>query len=357
MSLGMHVLSTHPLIIHGYNFGHIFSPVKQLAPYLGDQDAAFIVTINWSICDQKKVERLSRAYYSHSKTFPRQKVVMLANEPKEWEFLQQEGIPSVLCNQNAFLDERLYKPLRRTLRYNAVINARMSPYKRITLAQKVKNCCLITYKCHKEDDNYEKQIYGHMPFMNFIQYKNGIWSGQLNIDQLCEIYAQSGCGLILSPEEGACFAAAEYLLCGLPVVTTPNRGGRDLLFDKDYVIWCSPDADSVAAAVDKALSLKISPEEIRRRTVEKMETHRAVYKRLVTSIALEAGSSSDYASTWDSFFINKMYYLYKDEREAVRALNRLGVRTRFPLGHVLRYYHRSLKSWWENVTLPRPGIS
>lgn len=71
-----------------------------------------------------------------------------------------------------------------------------------------------------------------MPFMKFPQYENGHYVHYFSIDKINEIYGQSRCGLILSAEEGACFAAMEYLLCGLPVVTTPNIGGRDEFFDK-----------------------------------------------------------------------------------------------------------------------------
>ncbi len=38
-------------------------------------------------------------------------------------------------------------------------------------------------------------------------------------------------GMCLSETEGAMFAAVEYLLCGLPVVSTPSQGGRDVWFD------------------------------------------------------------------------------------------------------------------------------
>ena len=37
-------------------------------------------------------------------------------------------------------------------------------------------------------------------------------------------------GGVFSEEEGACWASSEYLLCGLPVVSTHSRGGRDVWY-------------------------------------------------------------------------------------------------------------------------------
>ena len=116
------------------------------------------------------------------------------------------------------------------------MNAHMSPYKRIELAKLVPDCCLITYlvKGVSQSEEYAKRILS-LPYMSFPQFDGSTWQ-RYDTNQICEIYAQSRCGLILSSEEGACFAATEYLLCGLPVVTTPSVGGREAFFDPDYVV-------------------------------------------------------------------------------------------------------------------------
>ena len=49
----------------------------------------------------------------------------------------------------------------------------------------------------------------------------------LNTEEVRRILVQSRCGLALSAQEGAMYASGEYLLAGLPVVTTRSRGGRD----------------------------------------------------------------------------------------------------------------------------------
>ena len=43
-------------------------------------------------------------------------------------------------------------------------------------------------------------------------------------------------GLCLSKSEGAMFASIEYLLCGLPIVSTKSVGGRDIFFTDENCI-------------------------------------------------------------------------------------------------------------------------
>ena len=45
--------------------------------------------------------------------------------------------------------------------------------------------------------------------------------------------------------EGANYSSSEYLLCGLPVVSTESSGGRDYWFDDYNSIICKPNEDSV----------------------------------------------------------------------------------------------------------------
>ena len=60
---------------------------------------------------------------------------------------------------------------------------------------------------------------------------------------------RAGVGLCLSEREGAMFASTEYLLSGLPVVSTPSTGGRHVYYDEEYCWTVPPDPRSVAEAV------------------------------------------------------------------------------------------------------------
>ena len=51
----------------------------------------------------------------------------------------------------------------------------------------------------------------------------------LDVEQVRRILVQSHCGLALSTEEGAMYASGEYLLAGLPVVTTALGGALEIV--------------------------------------------------------------------------------------------------------------------------------
>jgi len=69
-------------------------------------------------------------------------------------------------------------------------------------------------------------------------------------EQVMQIYNQAYCGGIFSAEEGACYSSSEYLLCGLPVVSTNGRGGRDTWFDAENSIIVEPNEFAVKKAVE-----------------------------------------------------------------------------------------------------------
>ena len=62
------------------------------------------------------------------------------------------------------------------------------------------------------------------------------------------------CGGIFSLKEGACFASSEYLLCGLPVISTQSVGGRDVFYNENNSVICENNSDSVDEAFHEILS-------------------------------------------------------------------------------------------------------
>lgn len=345
----LYKVSQNPLIFHSYNFGNICSPVKQLASYIRyEKNIHFVLTLNWSIRPKNKLEQFVKAYHFYAKKYPNLIVTVLANEPEELELLRAHHIRSELCNQNALLDERCYTIHPVEKRYRAISNSRMASYKRLELLRNVEDCALITYFLDPSDHQYEDYILGHSgnphpacPNLICPQFDGKRWAWY-DTNQICKMLSASQCGVILSAEEGACFAAVEYLLCGLPVVTTPNIGGRDAMFDADYVIWADPNPDSVAKAVKKAISLSISPQEIRKKTIEKMHKERKIYCDILNSIAREEGIEKDFHKEWDDFYINKLLN-NMSEKESVIYLNNSGINTYYSIPHRIHNAHKLLK--------------
>jgi glycosyltransferase involved in cell wall biosynthesis len=63
----------------------------------------------------------------------------------------------------------------------------------------------------------------------------------------------SSIGGMFSATEGACYASTEYLMCGLPVVSTASTGGRDIWYTPHNSIIVEANETAVAAGVQEAL--------------------------------------------------------------------------------------------------------
>ena len=96
---------------------------------------------------------------------------------------------------------------------------------------------LVTYIRGDESQRYFEEhaaLLADAAWLNFPEHRPAT-SGYRNLDaaELCHWLNRSRTGLCLSEREGAMFASIEYLLCGLPIVTTPSIGGRHVFFEAD----------------------------------------------------------------------------------------------------------------------------
>jgi glycosyltransferase involved in cell wall biosynthesis len=105
-------------------------------------------------------------------------------------------------------------------------------------------------------------------------------------------------GLCLSASEGAMLASMEYLLAGLPIVTTPSLGGRDLFFDPEYCLTVPPDPRSVREGVEALRRRRIPREYVRQRTLAKIEPQRRTFLELLDGILERQGSAPCFCGPW-----------------------------------------------------------
>jgi glycosyltransferase involved in cell wall biosynthesis len=102
------------------------------------------------------------------------------------------------------------------------------------------------------------------------------------------------------------YAATEYMLCGLPVVSTVSEGGRDSWFDPRFTRVVADDPEEVAAAVRNLISQKISPEFIRAETLHRIWEHRRRLLDLGQTIYAAHRVGRDFARDFFEVFRNKM---------------------------------------------------
>jgi glycosyltransferase involved in cell wall biosynthesis len=306
---GYLLLSTDPPIVYLMDFmlrswRVSFRWIQELLHF---KRASFLIGITWSHESDYLLKVLSRRVRRKQRLYPLHRYIFLTNTPAEAEYFKRFGLEAVCCNHNAFVSEYLYYPVPEEKRYAAIYDAALAPFKRHELASMVDNLAMISYI--KADSS------GYNALQVARDLKNATWLNDplqspnywLDSSQVNRYLSQAKVGLCLSAEEGAMYASAQYLLAGLPVVTTRNAGGRDLFFDSEYVRWVDDDPDAVASAVDELCSLNIDPQMIRQRTLKCFAEHRTVLLDLVNEIVASRRPGEKWAESWPVELPNKLY--------------------------------------------------
>lgn len=256
---------------------------------LSDRPAIFLVWLTWSLRPSRRLSWLTTAVSVYRDRRPRHRILILCNEPQERAALIEAGIDAVHFNHNALTEEDVFAPVPGTQRtVDAVYNAAMIEWKRRELARLVPTCAHIFYETselgHARTLAYIAELRALMPRHDFV---NRVVDGRIAFIGRAEVNAiLSRCraGLCLSAEEGAMFASMEYLLAGLPVVSTPAIGGRDVFADPEYWLTVPATAEAVRDGVAEVIARNIPPERVRARTLERIYEHRARLRETVSAV-------------------------------------------------------------------------
>jgi glycosyltransferase involved in cell wall biosynthesis len=236
---------------------------------------------------------------------PAHRLLHLVNEESVCRELQVRGIPALYVNQNAFLDETIYTPQPLVPKlYDVVYTARMTPFKRHHLLKEVKSALIIGGIVTLDDSKeYFEQLQAMLPQATFTYAEE---PRERVPEEVAQLVDSARVGVCLSEIEGAMFAATEYLLCGLPVVSTPSLGGREAWFDPRFTRIVPPEPQTVAAAVQELIALNLSPEFIRTETVARICEHRRRFTEAGQQICTAEGSGKDFAREFYARFQNKI---------------------------------------------------
>ena len=193
-------------------------------------------------------------------------------------------------------NEVLSDPEKRK-RYDALYVARITPFKRHELAAGITSLRLVG-SWHGYESSYRDAV---MRQLAHAHWREQVWSPLMFVEM-----NRARTGLCLSAEEGAMFVSTEYLLCGLPVVSTPNKGGRDHLFPPEFALTVEPTVPAVADGVARQIARHFDPRAIREATLALMRPHRDNFVALVQSLYEAEGCDRDFSSEWPQVYRHKL---------------------------------------------------
>lgn len=250
---------------------------------------------------------------SHRSRFPSHEFIFLANSSTQRELYSQIDLPSYWINHNIFVDQQVFsvEPILNK-KYDAVYNAVMLPYKRHELAAGIPSLSLITYLKSNSGDYFRTiaEALHHGRWYNFAE--KPLTTGDyraLPKPEVSRFLNEAKTGLCLSESEGAMYASMEYLLCGLPVVSTQSAGGRDTFFDAEYSTIVEPNPVAVNQGVQEMIKRRLSPDYVRRKVIAQVEVHRLRLIELVNTILGKHGRHIDPAEAYSCIFSQDNYRL------------------------------------------------
>ncbi|MDC0480045.1 glycosyltransferase, partial [Candidatus Marinimicrobia bacterium] len=235
-------------------------------------EVTFLVYFWWTLFDNFSIfDEIIYQYKIHCDNFPNHKIIFLLNSKKEHEIFKSKGVKSEFIHQNALVDINLFKPLKQKKKYDVVYNGRLEELKRHYLLKDCQKIGIISahvMNIDRSKEEYLNELKKNIPHafvinsnlpisMQDFQFEMGfkyLTSKQVNV-----ALNQSKIGVILSSKEGACYASIEYLLAGIPVVSTKNIGGRDYFLDNRFCRIVSSNPKAIKNAVDELISLNVSP--------------------------------------------------------------------------------------------------
>lgn len=248
---------------------------------------------------------LSESVTRLSTSAPNLQFTFMTTTITETEHMHAHGLNAINIHKNAFLDDRIFFPKQDSIKsFSAIHVANTEAFKRHSLAWGVGNLALVTYAYRFPIDFKEVDGYRSLGFTNISDRNEGI--RVLKPNEVADIIRASRCGLILSAEEGSNNASTEYLMCGIPVISTPSRGGRDEFFDPRHVRIVQPNPDEIEEAVAEMNDCSIDPFEIHNSVMLKAIEHRTRLLNWLSHVTnMDLHSQAD-KNAWIPQFTNKL---------------------------------------------------
>jgi hypothetical protein len=182
----------------------------------------------------------------------------LANSLADAKMLNKEiGVQAFGVSPNAFIDADVFYPKEEPKLYDAIYLGDCRSQKRLELGKNIFSESIVVTHAPEGLSDLD------------VPPKKTIISPP--IESFANLISQAHCGVIFSSNEGGCYASTEYLLSGIPVVSTHSIGGRDAYYDDVTAIVVNSDPEEISKAVQAIKDRKIDPFEIRNRAISVSE--------------------------------------------------------------------------------------
>lgn len=291
-----------PVFLSGMPYRQYLGIAHTFARRYGNTAAGFLLFPTWTIEHPGAAKSISQAIADHSARYPNHLFRVLCNTRTEARLLEDLGLRAVFLNKNIMVSDRIFRPIQgASVEFDAVYNARFVSMKRHELAAAIPR---VGYLAYVEGDDGRREEFRALYAAALARNPghallNGLVDGlasPMSHEQVNATLARAAVGLVLSRLEGSSYASMEYLLAGLPVVSTPSKGGRDVFFDPEYCIVCEPDPAAVRDAVAELRSRNIPRELVRARTLAKIQPERQRFLAIADGLIEELGGKPRYRS-------------------------------------------------------------
>jgi hypothetical protein len=300
------LVAREPFIFWGPEWpGAIGGAATLLAPHVGNRRAYFLVRTIWSRETRAAAEKTAANFAALRTQYPEHRHIVLCNTRGELALLDGVGVPAILCSTLAFVDETQFDILPdEPKQFDAVYNAALVPFKRHALCIGIPSLALIYHRYHPDrmsEPGYERRLRALLPQATFVNELGGEYR-LLDAPEVARWHNRARVGLCLSEAEGAMRAAVEYLLCGLPVVSTPSVGGRDRVLDPAWSRIVDATPAAVAGAVVDMIRRNIDPRRIRAGAFDRLRPDRVRLLNLIRTIYEQEGLRFPAEAAWEQVF-------------------------------------------------------
>jgi hypothetical protein len=306
------VISRDPMILYmsDWTLRDLSLAILPVLRELRNVPVYILISLSWAHDNPRIINALKIWQEKRLARFPNVRIINLANGEAEYQALKEAGVQTAFVNHNALISPLVFRILPEVQkRFDAVYDARVSAFKRHQLAAGINSLALIAarYQTH-HDEAYARRIKEILPRAYWFNDPLSADYRRMSLPEVNAALNQCRVGICLSEVEGPMFASTQYLLAGLPVVSTKSRGGRDEFFDPDYTWIVEDNAEAVASGVREMCRCPVPPEEIRRCTLQKINVHRNRLFELLDTICEDQHWREKMRGRWDSWRILPLIY-------------------------------------------------